>query len=159
MIVYGKHRSLALAERHRRSLEIDPGGKWEITARRNALGNFSQRGHYFTFESEDHTTYQINIKYKPNFGAKVEVQVSAEGPAGQTKEQVLEAVNHYVGTGNNLPDWDVHIRIWEKYGRQSDPSSSDTEHARNQLNLFMHDEKAVIRIDDEKINQDQEEEE
>ena len=159
MIVYGKHRSWKLAERHRRSLERDPGGKWEIIARRNSQGHFSERGHYFTFESSDFKDYQINIKYKPNFGAKVEVQVSAQGPPGQSKEQVLDAVNFYMGSGNNLPEWDVHIRIWEKYGRQSDPYTSDTSHARNQLSLFMNDEKAVIRIDDEKIIPEQEEEE
>jgi hypothetical protein len=159
VIVYGKHRNLELAERHRRSLERDPGGQWEITARRNSQGHFSTRGHYFTFKSSGKTEYQINIKYKPNFGAKVEVQVSATGPAGQTKEQVLEAVNFYMGSGNNLPEWDVHIRIWEKYGRESNPDTSDTEHARNQLSLFMHDEKAVIRVDDEKVIPEQEEEE
>lgn len=52
-IFYGKHRSLELAERHLRELvrkyDADNG---YIAARRNALRQFSYRGHYFTFVLE-----------------------------------------------------------------------------------------------------------
>lgn len=51
-IVYGKHRSLALAERHLAQLNRMGGPPWRITKRGNASGQFSSRGHYFTFEQE-----------------------------------------------------------------------------------------------------------
>jgi len=48
---YGKHRSLELAERNLRALIRKHGASdGEITERRNALGRFSTRGHFFTFK-------------------------------------------------------------------------------------------------------------
>lgn len=52
-VVYGVHRSLALAERH--VLELNrkrPPANWFIAARRRVDGAFSERGHHFTFQRE-----------------------------------------------------------------------------------------------------------
>lgn len=50
-LIEGKHRTAALAERHRRELERGhPGAVVSILARRNALGVVGNRGHFFTFE-------------------------------------------------------------------------------------------------------------
>lgn len=52
--VYGKHRSLALAEKHvGRLWRKYPDAKdIYIEARRSERGEFSARGHYFTFAIE-----------------------------------------------------------------------------------------------------------
>lgn len=47
----GQHRNAHLAERHLRSLQREnPEAEVSIAARRNASGEFSERGHFFTFE-------------------------------------------------------------------------------------------------------------
>lgn len=86
--------------------------------------------------------YQINVKYIPKEGAKVEVQIAAFGPPGQTREQVITAVDYYLDEGENMEDdegnivWEVHIRFWERYGRQS---FGDDESARMHLKFFVGD--------------------
>ena len=49
--VTGKHRSIALAERHLRALSREnPGADVRIASRRNSLGHHSKNGHIFYFE-------------------------------------------------------------------------------------------------------------
>lgn len=48
--ITGFHRSAALAEAHRRRLELKHKVPVEIVARRTAKGKFSNRGRYFTFQ-------------------------------------------------------------------------------------------------------------
>jgi hypothetical protein len=50
----GNHRSVNLAERHRREIERNnPGTTVEITWRRDASGRFSNRGTRFTFSIDE----------------------------------------------------------------------------------------------------------
>ena len=42
--------------------------------------------------SQEFTEYQVNVRYKHRAAAAVEVQVSAQGPAGATRRDVLEAL-------------------------------------------------------------------
>jgi hypothetical protein len=48
--IIGHHRSAALAEAHRRRLELKHRVPVEIVARRNSRGKFSQRGRTFVFK-------------------------------------------------------------------------------------------------------------
>jgi len=137
-VVYGKHRSLKLAKRHLREL----GPRWRITARHNAAGELSAHGHYFTFKKKKRKKkppqkeYQINVRYKPASGPKVEVQISAKGPAGKSRVEVERAVEHKMDTGISPKGWDIHIVKWERYGRQF---SGDDEKAWLSLKFFFHE--------------------
>jgi hypothetical protein len=64
------------------------------------------------------TEYQINVIYEPDKGAKVEVQISAIGPPGKTREQVLSAVEYRMNEESNPPGWTINIVFWEKFGKQ-----------------------------------------
>jgi hypothetical protein len=64
------------------------------------------------------TEYQINVIYEPDKGAKVEVQISAIGPSGKTREQVLEAVEYRMNEESDPRGWTINIVFWEKFGKQ-----------------------------------------
>jgi hypothetical protein len=77
--------------------------------------------------------YQINVKYKPSQGPKVEVQISAIGPVGRTRADVEQAVQERIDTGNSPRDWIINIVQWERYGRQF---FGNDESAWRQLRFF-----------------------
>lgn len=68
--IYGQHRSLALADQHRRQIErefqeLEPESIISVftTARRNAQGRFSKNGQFFTFE-----VYSEKEEEEPEYG-------------------------------------------------------------------------------------------
>ena len=58
--------------------------------------------------------YQINVKYKAGTKSKVEVQISATGPTGSTREQVIAAVETRRRTGRNPKGWSIKVTEWKK---------------------------------------------
>jgi hypothetical protein len=59
--------------------------------------------------------YQINVKYKPSEkSTKVEVQISAQGPKGASREQVISAVEYRRKHGQDKKGWEVNIVEWKK---------------------------------------------
>lgn len=63
MEVIGHHRSLYLAERHRRQLERSTGTLWAIVRRQRADGKDSLWGHTFTFRSSDVYEWIVSFSY------------------------------------------------------------------------------------------------
>lgn len=63
MTVHGEHKSLELAERHRRRLERETGKRWKISSRKNAKGKASARGRFFTFRSAEKQQWAIKVSY------------------------------------------------------------------------------------------------
>ena len=59
-VFVSRHRSRALAERHRKELEREHGTKFTYT-RRNAAGRFSNGGQFFVFESKDIVEWLVTI--------------------------------------------------------------------------------------------------
>jgi hypothetical protein len=148
-VVYGQHRSLALAERHRRAL----GPRWRIISSRNAQGRFSAHGHFFTFEKikkkkkkPPTTEYQINVKYKPEKAAKVEVQISVRARRGLTRGQIEEAVQRRLDTGRDSRGFRSRIVHWERYGRQF---FGTDEKAWNQLKFFFRNREGATNEEEE----------
>jgi hypothetical protein len=142
-VVHGQHRSFALAERHRREL----GKNWRISSRRNAQGELSARGHFFTFtrkrrKKKKLTEYQINVAYEAaRASSSVQVQISAKGPSGKNRDQVIKVVekkmaNSLEGLEDEESDprgWELHIVFWEKKGKRS---FGDDALAWQRLNQF-----------------------
>jgi hypothetical protein len=63
--------------------------------------------------------YQINVKYKPTEkSTKVEVQISAQGPKGASREQVLSAVEYRRKNGEDKKGWKVNIVEWKKRSKK-----------------------------------------
>lgn len=70
--------------------------------------------------------YQINVKYKPSKGSKVEVQISAQGPEKQSRGEVIAAIEHRRKTGNDLPGWKTKIVEWKKAGKSYTKGASES---------------------------------
>lgn len=109
------HKRLDLAKRHARKVERETESK-VILHRRNAKGQFSKRGQFYTFEIQGQSEYQINMRYKPGGKVKAEVQISAQGPAGASREEVIEAVQERQSSGDDKEGWTVKIVDWKKKG-------------------------------------------
>jgi len=96
------------------------------------------------------TEYQINVVYEPAEGAKVEVQISAQGPSGKTREFVLQKVEYKIRLSmEDLEDeesdplgWELHIVFWEKKGKQF---FGDDAAAWRQLNFLFHEGEKEVR--------------
>jgi hypothetical protein len=97
--------------------------------------------------------YQINIRYDAGKESnKVEVQISAKGPSGRTRDQVLNAVEKKMknavdekedddGEVLNPRGWEIHIVFWEKRGKQF---FGDDAQAWRQLNLLFEREEVEV---------------
>lgn len=68
-------------------------------------------------EAHPEGEYQINVKYKPNQASKVEVQIAAEGPPGQSKSQVIAAIEYRIREGEDKEGWVTHVAEWRKAGK------------------------------------------
>lgn len=72
---------------------------------------------------EEEEEYQINVKYKEGKQSKIEVQISAQGPAGKNRQEVIEAINIRRETGHNPQGWKIDIIEWRKASQTFKTSS------------------------------------
>lgn len=111
MVINGRHRSAAHAERHRKELERKHGFA-AISARRNDKGRFSSRGRNFTFEVEDtKVEYVVHFDY----GSKKEsnlirFQVHIEGPEASDRD-AIDAIKK-IEKGETPEGWRVRKIRW-----------------------------------------------
>lgn len=118
MIVYGHHRSAALADRHARKIERDndlPNGAVSWT-RRNASGRFSNRGQFFIFVFEEGISeYSLRAEYdgKAQRGGRhpIDLEFHFFAPRGLQEEAALDAIEHWALMGNLPPRWVAPVAI------------------------------------------------
>jgi hypothetical protein len=144
-VVHGKHRSLALAERHRRAL----GKNWRISSRRNAKGKLSSRGHYFTFtrkrpKKKKRKEYHVNVEYTALAKNNPEIQISAIGPSGRSRSQVIKAVEYFLDIGESPRGWDIHVVEWKKAGKTY--KGDDSEGSRLSIKSILADPQSKTKV-------------
>lgn len=109
MLFYGQHRSLALAERHRRELERETGLPVRIIARRNRRGEYSERGQFFTFQSADkkREEYAFRAAYtgSKKKGNSFNAEIHFNAPGGLTGNDALTVIAVWAETGILPNDW------------------------------------------------------
>jgi len=109
LLVYGQHRSLALAERHRRELERGTGKPVKIIARRNSRGEYSERGQFFTFEVSEkkRQEYAFRATYtgSKKKGNSFEAEIHFSAPSGLAKDDALTVIATWTETGMLPEDW------------------------------------------------------
>lgn len=124
LTIYGEHRSLELAERHRRQIERVTEGQAAIVARRNAAGRYSPRGHYFTFRVDipiREKEWAIKTNYKPKTGggkggksqAPVMTDIRVITPADWTAAQVKDAIQRFA-LGEDVAGLTVKAFDWAR---------------------------------------------
>lgn len=117
MTKIGHHRSLALAERHRRTL----GEGWEIKSRRNAAGRYSSRGHTFEFEKKEAEVQEYVLYWqKQKRGRTVfpKVHIIIAAPPRQTRKTIISGVEQW-SLGQPQAGWS--IRAISLHGKEYSP--------------------------------------
>lgn len=120
-IIYGKHRSRTLAERHARDLSRKFDAPFEIIARRRADGRYSTRGHFFTFEEQEPTEEKVEYVLHFDYGKKrrgnpIDVQVHLRGPNNADDKEVKTCYKEWWETGNLPRGWSVRAIAWQHPG-------------------------------------------
>lgn len=142
-LIYGKHRSHALAERHARELAREFDAPFEIIARRRADGRYSARGHYFTFEKQEPPKKEVEyvLHFDGGSGSDkdknrtpiVDVQVHLSGFEAEDAE--VRRIYKTWWEENTLPEgWTVKAIAWQRAGKSE---SGNPEEVREWLGFAL----------------------
>lgn len=122
-LVHAQHKSLALAEAHRRQLANRYAAPTAIVARQTAEGKFSNRGTHWTFRVQrTQTEYVVHFDYKSRRGAHaVDVQVHLLGPSNADDDDAIEAAARFMKDQRVPRGWKVKIIGWRGGDQETTP--------------------------------------
>lgn len=139
MAKVSRHKRFDLAERHARQIERETGSK-VVIHRRNAKGRFDSRGTYYTFYIPGQKEYIVNVIHsKQSKGSPhVEVQISATGPAGASRDEVLQAVSNRIENDEDDEGWKTKILFWDRANKKYTAEESEFTEEEWQTSSFVH---------------------
>lgn len=121
MIVISHHRSAALTDKKRRSLQhANPESQFNLLSRRNARGRFSTNGHKFVWEVQPKNK-KLNLVLHFDYGDQgkgklIQFQVHVEGPGETSDADAVEIIQTAALEGRYPKGWRERAIFWSKGG-------------------------------------------